>query len=340
MGYYTRRIAQAVITLIAGTFITYALYRMMPGSPLDSIMADLIQQRIGQGRPPDPSEIAAQAERMTGINPDSGIIEGFLGYTSDIVLNQNFGESIYYNQPVFDILFRAMPWSVFISVYGLLLGYTATIVIGAVMAWYEGTKIDSGLVAYVLAMNSIPYYVVAVVMLVFLGYQWELLPKGGKYPPTAEPGFNVEFMIGLVRYGAMPILSSFVVGFASGSLNMRGNAVRVMGSDFIRSAKIRGISVNRILTRYLTRNAILPIYTGMMMGIARLFSSNVITERIFQYIGLGYYTFEALERQDYPLMMGAFLFFTFITILGILFADLTYGLIDPRAGTGSTRESF
>ncbi|CCQ34010.1 binding-protein-dependent transport systems inner membrane component [Halorhabdus tiamatea SARL4B] len=277
---------------------------------------------------------------MTGINPDSGVIEGFIGYISDIVLHQDFGQSIYYNTDVFDILFRAMPWSVFISVYGLLLGYTATIVIGAVMAWYEGTRIDSGLVAYVLTMNSIPYYVIAVVMLVFLGYQWELLPTGGRYPSDATPGFNIKFMVGLLQHGAMPILSSFVVGFASGSLNMRGNAVRIMGSDFIRSAKIRGISVNRILSRYLTRNAILPIYTGMMLGIARLFSSNVITEQIFQYIGLGYYTFEALTNQDYPLMMGAFLFFTFITILGILFADLTYGLIDPRAGTGATRESF
>jgi len=341
MGYYINRIAQAVITMIAGMFVTYALYRIMPGSPLDAIIADLIQQEMGSGGSGvNPQEIARQAKQLTGINPDAGIIEGFIGYGSDILIHQNFGESIFYNRGVFDILFRAMPWSIFISVYGLLLGYTATIVIGAIMAWYEGTKIDSGLVAYVLTMNSIPYYVIAVLMLVFLGYQWELLPTGGRYPSNATPGFNLDFMIGIVRHGTMPILSSFVVGFASGSLNMRGNAVRIMGSDFIRSAEIRGIGINRILTRYLTRNAILPIYTGMMIGIARLFSSSVITEQIFQYIGLGYYTFEALIQRDYPLLMGSFLFFTFITILGILFADLTYGLIDPRAGTGATRESF
>jgi peptide/nickel transport system permease protein len=81
------------------------------------------------------------------------------------------------------------------------------------------------------------------------------------------------------------------------------------------------------------------MYTGMMIGIAGIFSSGIITERIFTYPAIGWYTFSALETRDYPLMMGAFLFYTGITIIGILIADFTYQYVDPRAG-GVDREAY
>jgi peptide/nickel transport system permease protein len=340
MRYYIRRVGQGIITLLVSTFITFSLYRLMPGGPLEAITQRLIQQMRRDGGQVNTEVIARRAENLTGINPDKPIPLAFYEYIEGIVLRQEFGTSIVFQEPVFEVLFRAMPWSIFISVYGLLLGFTAMIFIGSLMAWKEGTRIDSGLTVFVLVMNSIPYYVGAIVMLIVLGYQFELFPTGGRYPANVEPGFNIPFMIGMMRHAALPIMSSFIIGFAGGSLGMRGNSVRIMGSDYLRSAEIRGLSTNRILTRYLTRNAILPIYTGMMIGIAGLFSSSVITETIFQYPGVGYYMLEAIELQDYPLVMGAFIFFSILTIIGILVADFTYGLIDPRAGTGADRESF
>lgn len=340
MRYYIRRIGQAIITLFVATFITFALYRLMPGGPLEAITQRLVQQMVRDGGQVNTQLIARRAENLTGVNPDQPILVAFYEYVRGIVLHQEFGTSIVFQEPVFEILFRAMPWSIFISIYGLLLGYTATIFVGTMMAWKEGTRVDSGLTVFVLLMNSIPYYVGAIVMLVVLGYQWELLPTGGRYPSNVSPGFTLPFMIGIVRHATLPIMSSFIIGFAGGSLGMRGNSVRIMGSDYLRSAEIRGLSTNRILTRYLTRNAILPVYTGLMLGIAAMFSSSVIVETIFQYPGVGYYMLEAIELQDYPLVMGAFMFFSIITIAGILIADFTYGLIDPRAGSGAERESF
>lgn len=340
MRYYIRRIGQATVTLIVAMFITFSLYRLMPGGPLEAITQRLIQQMRRQGGHVNTELVAQRAATLTGINPNKPIPIAFFDYTKGIILHQDFGQSIAFGEPVFEILFRAMPWSIFISVYGLLFGFTAMILVGSLMAWKEGTRTDSALTVFVLIMNSIPYYVGAIVLLVLLGFEWNIFPTGGRYPSDVSPGFNLPFMIGIVRHAALPILSSFIIGFAGGSLGMRGNTVRIMGSDYLRSAEIRGLSTNRILTRYLTRNAILPIYTGMMIGIAALFSSSIITERIFQYTGVGWYMFEALELQDYPLMLGGFLFFSVLTIVGILIADFTYGLIDPRAGSGAKRESF
>lgn len=339
MRYYLRRAAQAVFTLTSGLFLTYALYRLVPGSPLQAIMADLIQEQRRQGGV-NREQIARIAEQMTGINPDEPIVVGFADYIGGIVLNGDFGTSILYQRPVFDLLFNAMPWSIFLSVYGIMLGFTASVLVGVLMAWLEGSKIDSGLTVVVLTANSIPYYVGAIVLLSLLGFQWGIFPIGGRVPRGVEPGFTPAFMTGILYHGALPILSTFVLGFAASSIRMRANTVRIVGSEYLRSARLRGLGTNRILTRYLTRNAILPLYTGLVIGIGALFASNVITEEIFQYRGAGMLLLEAAVKQDYPLVMGSFVFFGGVTVLGMLFADLTYGLIDPRAESGSTREAF
>lgn len=339
MRYYVRRVAQSIFTLLSGLFLTYALYRLVPGSPLQSIIADIVQRQRRQGSV-NQEQINRVAEQMTGINPDEGIFEGFSNYIGGIVFNGDFGTSIMHQQPVFDLLFDAMPWSIFLSLYGIMFGFTASILVGVLMAWHEGSKLDSGLTTLVLSVNAVPYYVGAIILLTLLGVQWGIFPSGGRAPRAVEPGFTIPFMTGILYHGALPILSTFLLGFAASSIRMRANTVRIVGSEYLRSARLRGIGTNRILTRYLTRNAILPLYTGLVIGIGALFASNVITEQIFQYRGAGWLLFEAATEQDYPLVMGSFIFFGGVTVLGMLFADMTYGLIDPRAESGSTREAF
>lgn len=340
MLYYVRRVAQAVVTFLLGMFLTYTLYRLIPGGPLQAIVTQRIQQARERGEQPDTQQIAENVEELTGINPEAGIIEGFVGYASDIIFRLDFGTSIYYGDPVFDRLFEAMPWSLFISVYGLIFGFTATIFIGVLMAWFEGTKVDAGLTTFVLFTGSIPYYVVAVVMLIVLGFYWGLFPTGGRMDPNTTVGLNLPFIFGILHHAALPILSGFIVGFAGGALGMRGNTIRIMGSDYLRSARLRGIGTNRILSRYLARNAVLPIYTGFMIGIAGIFSSNVVTEQIFSYEGVGLLLLTAILNQDYPMLMAGFIFFAGVTVLGILVADLTYPLIDPRVKSGADREVY
>lgn len=340
MNYYVKRFGMAFVTLFAASTLAFILYRLMPGGPVEAIQARLIQNMLDEYGEVDMERVERQTQVYTGIDPDQPIHIAYYEYVRDIILYQDFGYSIHNREPVFDILFAAMPWSIFVSVYGLLLGFTVTVLLGSLMAYKEGTRIDYGSTAFVLVLGSIPYYVVAVFALAVLSFEWGLFPTGGRYDHRTDPGFNIDFMLGVVHHGALPILTSFIVGFGGGALGMRANAVRVMGSDYIRSAEIRGVKTNRITTRYLARNAVLPIYTGLMIGIAAIFSSSVIMEWIFTYPGVGWYTFDALDTRDYPLLMGAFLFFTTITVVGILIADLTYGLIDPRAGTGADREEF
>jgi peptide/nickel transport system permease protein len=207
------------------------------------------------------------------------------------------------------------------------------------MAYKEGSRLDKGLTGFTILNRSIPYYVIAILSLILFGYILGWLPTAGRAEAGTTPGMNVPFMLGVVKHGALPILSTFVAGFG-GALAFRGNCIRELGEGYIRVARLRGISDARISIRYVGRNAILPVYTNLMLGIAGVFGSGIIIETIFSYPAVGFATFNALTNRDYPLLMGAFIFFTTLTVIGILIADLTYGIVDPRVRGGGDREAY
>ncbi|WP_207592749.1 ABC transporter permease subunit [Halomontanus rarus] len=338
--YYWERIGHAFITLVAVTTITFALFRLMPGNPAQAMRAEFERKLGGSGQAADPEIIDQMVRTHTGFDPNQPMHIQYVEYLRDIIIYQDFGQSIQYGDPVFDILFAAMPWSVFISVYGLAFGYTANILLGAAMAYKEGSRFDSYSTVLATFLNSVPYYVGAILFLAFFAYKLGWFPGSGRYNTRIDAGLNVDFMWSIVHHGTLPIMSSFIVGFGGGALAMRGNSVRILGEDYLRVARLRGISSSRIATRYVARNAILPLYTQMMIGIAAVFSSSVVLEYIFTYPGVGWYTFDAIQMRDYPLLMGSFLFFTIITLVGILIAEFTYGIVDPRAGSGGQNESY
>jgi peptide/nickel transport system permease protein len=147
------------------------------------------------------------------------------------------------------------------------------------------------------------------------------------------PGVNLPYIKGVLHHAALPILSQVVItgGIA---LQMRGNSIRVLGEDYLRVARLRGLSDYLIATRYVGRNAVLPIYTGLMISIGAMFGGAVVLETIFKYRGMGYYLVRAVQTRDFPLMMGAFTMIAVAVVIALLIADITYGQLDPRAGRG------
>jgi peptide/nickel transport system permease protein len=342
MNYYVRRFGQAVFVFFAAVTLTFVMYRLMPFGPIEALRNQFLAQMLEAGQTPTEEQIQRinnLVKIYTGINPDQPLYVAYYDYMSDVILHLDFGKSIYKRDPVFEILFKRMPWSIFISVYGLGLGVTTSLLFGALMAYNEGSKFDTGMTVFTIINTTVPYYVVAILSLIFFAYWFNWFPTGGRMNPNTTPGANLPFIVGLVRHTTLPIFSTFIAGFG-GALAFRGNCIREMGKGYLRVARLRGISQGRLAIRYVGRNALLPIYTGLMMGIAGVFGSSVILEKIFNYPAMGFVTFQALKNRDYPLLMGAFIFFTAITLLGILVADLTYGLIDPRVKSGDDREAY
>ncbi len=336
MRYALKRLVQSVLTVFVVVSASFGLVRLLPGGPLDYLRAQAIQQG---GSDLSVTEINRRIAAQTNIAVEEPLYVQYLEYMGAI-FRGDFGRSIWYEAPVTEIIGPAIPWTVFLTGSALFLAFTVGVSLGAFMAYREGSRFDVASTGIGLVLNSTPGYVVGLLFVAFLGYRLELFPTGGRYASALTPGFSLPFLTSVLHHGALPILSMAVVGFGGWALSMRGNAVRVLGEDYLRSARLRGLSTRRIAMRYVARNAILPMYTGLMIAIGTVFGGAVIIENIFAYPGIGFYLIQAINARDYPLMMGGFILITVAMVIGITIADLTYGWLDPRAKGGDARESY
>jgi peptide/nickel transport system permease protein len=328
-SYYAERIGQAILTVFAVVTLTFGMIRLMPGGPVDYIRAQMIQEAGGSV---DYERINRQVELYTNVAPDEPLLNQYIDYVGSL-LHGDLGQSVQQNEPVAEILGSALPLTVYIMSVSLVLTFGIVITLGAAMAYAEGSRFDSVSSLLSILLNSIPYYIAAIVLIYFLGSQWAVLPTQGRVKAGLESG-TLAWYLSVVKHSIMPIASYVVTAFGVQALAMRGNSIRVIGEDYLRVARLRGLSRRVIALRYIGRNAVLPMYTTMMISIGFMFGGAVILEEIFTYPGIGYYMFQAINTRDYPLMMGAFLIITLAVVVGVLFADLTYGKIDPRAERG------
>ncbi|WP_435335894.1 ABC transporter permease [Haloarchaeobius sp. TZWWS8] len=336
MSYIVRRLGQSVLTVFVVISASFGLIRLLPGGPLDYLRAEMIQQG---GSSLSAEEINRRIAAQTNIAVDEPFYVQYVDYMVSM-LQGDFGRSIWFERPVTSIIGPAIPWTVFLTASALFLAFTVGITLGAFMAYKEGSSFDVASTGVGLFLNSTPSYVVALLLIAFLGYRLELFPTGGRYASELTPGLNVPFLLSVLYHGVLPILSMALVGFGGWALSMRGNSIRVLGEDYLRAARLRGLPTRRIAIRYVARNAILPMYTGLMIAIGTVFGGAVIIENIFAYPGVGFYLIQAINARDYPLMMGGFILITIAMVIGITIADLTYGWLDPRAKGGDSREAY
>lgn len=328
-----KRIGQSLLTAWAAITITFFLIRYLPGGPMDFIKARLKRRYNNLPEEEVQEKIEIMTEVYTNIQPNAPVHEQYFDYLAG-VLQGNFGQSFFFSASVSEVLARALPWTLFVMLCAILLTFGLGVSLGAVMAYLEGTRADKILTGVSIASNSIPYFVAGLVFIYVLGYQLKLFPVGGRYNPSISPDQTVRFILSAMYYASLPIISIVVTGVGGWAVSMRGNSISELGEDYMYVGRLRGIPPRRLAINYIGQNAILPLYTGLMISIGFVFGGSVILERIFVYPGIGFRLIQAVNSRDYTLMMGAFLLITIAVIIGIFIADITYGLIDPRIQTG------
>jgi peptide/nickel transport system permease protein len=341
MSYVRNRLIQAATTFYLIVTLGFLLTKLMPGGPVEYVMRQiqLNPRRYGLPENPTPQQVIERVEELVAVPPDRPIHEAYVNYMYNVFVELNLGESIVVARgvPVMELILARAPWTIFISSIGLLYGLIIGIILGSMMAYYEGSKFDIGTTVSMILNNAVPYYLAAIFLLYFLAFQNGWFPDGGHYNPDATPGINWPFISSVFYYAALPALSFIITGFGGPALGIRANAIRLLGSDHMYVARLRGLSSYRIATSYLARNAVLPLYTSIVIGLGSLLGGSVILEQIFQYPGMGLLMFEATVARDFPVLMGALFLTSFIFIIGTLIADFTYSLIDPRADVTASR---
>lgn len=275
-----------------------------------------------------------QMKIIMNINPDLPLHIQYFNYITEVVQGQ-LGTSLWYSRPVIQIILEGLPWTLFVMLSAVFLNFFIAVIAGAIMAYYESSKLDLALTSYSLIITAIPYYIVGLLLIFLLSYQLNIFPSGGRYGGGVEVGLNLPFIINALHHAALPI-ASFALTRMAKAITMRANSIQILGSDYVRAARVRGIPGPRIATRYVGRNAVLPLYTKFMISIGDALGGAIVLEMIFSYPGIGFYMFQAVQFRDYSLMMGIFLIISLAVVMGLLIADLTYGLIDPRISADNT----
>lgn len=327
-----RALLQAVLTIWGVLTFTFFLIRMMPGNPVDIMVAQLLQQESISYE-----EAYARVASSFNFDPDANVVDQYLDYLGGL-LRLDLGTSLVSpGTRVVDQLLRYLPWTLFSVGMGLLLSFTMGILLGILMAYYRNSPLDHVLSLIASVLSAVPNFIWALIIIIVFGINLRWFNIGelrGTYDPTVTPGFNLEFIASVIKHAALPILIYIISTLGTWMLSMKSSTVSVLGEDYVTVAEARGLSARRISTAYVGRNAALPLFTQLMIAIGFVLGGAVVIEELLVYWGVGHYLFYSITTRDYTAMQGVFLFITSSVVFANLGADLLYARLDPRVSVG------
>ncbi|WP_434740835.1 ABC transporter permease [Micromonospora sp. SH-82] len=307
------RAVKAVLTVWIAITATFFLLRLLPGDPT-TLMVE------GDMTP----EMQEALLRTYGL--DRPLWEQYVSYLRELTQG-NFGISFRQIQPVTDILVDRLPWTLMLAGTAFLVTIAIGIPIGVYAAVHRGRWPDKVLQAAGIGGHALFVPSVAMLLLVYLGAQLGWFPIGGAIDPDTR-GFAAY--LSLAHHLVLPVASLVLVQLGPYALTLRTNMIEVLGEDYIRAARARGLSTRRRVWKHGLRNAILPALTLMGLQLGTLVGGAVLTETVFAYPGVGRLIFEAVGQRDYPVLQGAFIMLAVTVVVANTLTDLLYAVLNPR----------
>ena len=247
------------------------------------------------------------------------------------LLKGDLGTSYQAGSPkVWSLIAQRLPWTLVLSVSSMLISLFFGILIGAACAAKRGGMADRALMNASTVTTAVPSFFIALLLSFFLGFQLEWFSAYTDQNMVSEFVWNLKSVEMVACNAALPVLSTVVGGIVSYAQSTRNSVIAVANENFIVTAKAKGVSQNAVVYKHILRNALLPIVTGLGMGLSGLIGGSVVIEKIFNWQGIGMLYLEANNNNDYPLMMGIMIFMAVVALLGNLITDLCLGLLDPR----------
>ena len=251
------------------------------------------------------------------------------------LLQGDLGTSYQAGSPkVSALIAKRLPWTLVLSISSTLISLFAGIVIGTRCAAKRGGWADRALLNASTITTAVPSFFIALLLAFFLGFQAEVFPAYTDQNMVSEFTWSFKSIQMVAYNAALPVLSTVIGGIVSYAQSTRNSVISVANARFVTTAKAKGVTESQIRYKHVLRNALLPIITGLGMGLAGLISGSVVIEQIFNWQGIGTLYLEANNTNDYPLMMGIMIFMTAVALVGNLLADFCYVLFDRRVTIG------
>lgn len=311
LAYLIRRAGGMIAVLAVMSFVIYALIALMPGDPIDVMIASSPHLTPADGE---------RLKRLYGL--DLPLWERYWNWLT-AALSGDFGYSRTYNQPVLDILLPRLGNTIVLLGLSALAAIALAIPLGMVAARRPHGAADNAVNLFCFAGISVPPFWLALVLILVFAVSLDWLPAGGMGPPGAPLAARLEFLV-------LPVATLTVASLAGYTRFARAAMMEALRQDYIRTARAKGLSEGHTLTRHALRNAMLPLTTIIALDFGQLFSGALITETMFGYLGMGKLIYDSILGNDYNMALVGLLLATAVVLIGNFLADIAYAVLDPR----------
>lgn len=318
--FLVRRLLQSIIVLIGVTLISFASLQM-GGDPTYLFVSENAS-----------AEEIARAREALGF--DRPLYVQYLSYIWN-ALQGDFGNSLSYRQPAMDVVMRAMPATIELTFFSLVLAIGLSIPLGIYAALNRGKPVDGGIMTLAMLGQSIPNFWMGIMMILYFGLYLRWFPISG-HVPFLEPLFAGEFSTAFTNlprsmyFMFMPAVAVGTYTLARNARLIRSSMLEVLQQDYVRTARSKGISERRVVVNHAMRNAWLPVVTMIGLEFGFLLGGVVVVETVFSYPGIGRLVFNAINQRDIPVVQASVILLAVIFILLNLIVDLIYARLDPR----------
>lgn len=315
--YILRKFGLAALTLAVVVVVDFYLFRVLPGDPVRAVIGrnvriskesqDALRAQFGLDRPLHEQFFATIAQWAQG----------------------NLGISWSQRKPVSEILLSKLGNTLMLITLGQVFSILLGVSLGLFAGWKRKTALDVGSLSFSLVAWAMPTFWLGIILLA-TGSTWLGLPTGGALSPENLGKPFWETLPDRLRHLILPTLTFTIVYLGEYMLIMRSSVLEVLSEDYILTAKAKGMSHWQVLRRHALKNAMLPIVTLIALNLGFTVAGAIYIETVFSYDGLGKLFQDALDKQDFPLLQGAFLLLAMAVIGANLLADLLYAYLDPR----------
>ena len=306
----------AAVSLVMVVVLGFFAFRILPGDPVRS---------LADGR-------QVTAEQMDILRREYGLDQPLIGqfwrYLTDLFQGK-LGESYTYNRPVLELIGDRLGPTLLLTGTAALISVVLGLWLGQKAAWRRGSLFDKTQTGLALIFWSVPTFWLGLLLLLLFAGTLNWFPTGGMVTAGSSAG-GLERVLDIAHHMVLPVVTMVAVVYAQYLMVMRASLLEEMTSDYLTTARAKGLRDDEVRRKHAVPNALLPAVTLIFLTLGGLIGGAVTVETVFSWPGLGYLTFQALSAPDFPLLQGTFVVFSSIVILMNFAADLLYRVLDPR----------
>jgi peptide/nickel transport system permease protein len=324
--YVVWRLVQFVVIVWGAATLNFFIPRLSPGDPIRERL--LSMTRNGSVSQESIDQMVQAYDQQFGL--DQPLPVQYVRYLWD-ALHLDFGYSLaQYPARASTLIEAALPWTIGLLLVSTVVAFALGTLLGALLAWPKSPRVLHYLVAPLLTLSSVPYYLLGLVMIYVFAISVRWFPLSGGYTTGSIPTLSLGFILDIVHHTALPALSIVLAAVGFWSLGMRGMMVTTEGEDYMVMAEAKGLPDGWVFYRYALRNAILPQFTSLAIALGTVVSGSVLVEVVFGLPGIGTLLYKSITGSDYFVIYGIVFIIIFAIALATLILDLLYPLLDPR----------